>query len=270
MALERVLPIIMLPLAAASFHVGESDADVALRVGQANIASFQRQTQLMIDAWQEACKIDKACSTADQSILAKVYGHYTSPMRCFGNAAFLRIAPDDVPHMTTEGIDASRAGYNLTSAEAKECFAHDTTVMAAGDVAFGIQNVEEEFSIVPGTGGRTILVAASFDMGWDGEVIRARSIYRYDFTADGLIATWEATYDAVFVYAALRDRAADCLRTEGSTPRARFGGASTFASGALAGALCVALAERVKKALRQRAAATDVPARAGSESSEMI
>lgn len=54
----------------------------------------------------------------------------------------------------------SRAGYNLPNATAKECFAHDTTVMAAGDLDYGVQDVEEEFAIVPGTGGNAIYVYA--------------------------------------------------------------------------------------------------------------
>ena len=124
---------------------------------------------------------------------------------CSGSGSFLRVAPDDVPHMMTEGYDASRAGYDLSSAFAKECFAH-TTVMSAGDLEYGVQNVEEEFSIAPDTGGKVIYVAASFDIGWSGTPLRLTSIYRYEFDEDGLIAAWDAHYDPIMTYDALRAR----------------------------------------------------------------
>ena len=80
--------LVVLALASsANIHLADSEADIALRVGQRNIKSFQEQTQLMIDAWQDACKIDKACTTADQTILAKVYSYYADTVRCRGNVA---------------------------------------------------------------------------------------------------------------------------------------------------------------------------------------
>lgn len=173
------LSFLLLHVTAASFLDGESDADVALRVGQKNIKAFQDQTALMIVAWQEACKIDKACSQADQAVLAQVYAYYTPTLNCRGNVAFNSVAPPTIARMITEGYDTSKSGYDLSGVPPKACFAHDTTVMAGGDLDFGIQDVEEEFSIVPGTGGKTIFVAASMTMGWRGEPLkRVKSIYR--------------------------------------------------------------------------------------------
>ena len=95
--------LVVLALASsANIHLADSEADIALRVGQRNIKSFQEQTQLMIDAWQDACKIDKACTTADQTILAKVYSYYADTVRCRGNVAFNTVAPPTIAHMMTE------------------------------------------------------------------------------------------------------------------------------------------------------------------------
>lgn len=235
----------------------ESDAEAALRIGTRNIESFKTQTSLMIAAWQQACKIDKACTTADQSILAKVYSYYAEPLRCRGNTAFLEVAPETVATMVTEGYTVSRAGYNLSSALAKECFAHDTTVMAAGDLEYGIQDVEEEFAIVPGTGGSVIYVSASFSMGWKGKPLRnVKSIYRYEFDDAGKITDWDARYDPIFVYDFLGGRTgrAACAIIEAP---ARTSGdvAGAFAGGTLVGIVACIAALRLQRASTRAAAA---------------
>ena len=233
--------LVVLALASsANIHLADSEADIALRVGQRNIKSFQEQTQLMIDAWQDACKIDKACTTADQTILAKVYSYYADTVRCRGNVAFNTVAPPTIAHMMTEGYDVSRAGYDLPEAIAKECFAHDTTVMAAGDLDYGIQDVEEEFAIVPGTGGKAIYTAATFSMGWKGAPLRdVTSIYRYEFDDDGKIVEWKAHYDPIFVYDLLggRDGKAACLTSESRPQQQHSSMASVFAAGAIVGGM---------------------------------
>ncbi len=234
---------------------GESEAEIALRVGKKNIASFQRQTELMIVAWQEACKIDKACSQADQEVLKQVYSYYTDKVKCSGNTAFLKVAPDDIGHMITEGYDKSRAGYDLDAASPKECFASDTTVMAAGDLDFGVQNVREEFAIVPSTGGKVIYITATFDIGWDGNPLEnVTSIYRYEFDEAGKISTWQGHYDPIFAYDALRHRSVGSMTAE-APARSAGGlsdnaGAGLFAAGAVVGSAATLLAIRIVGTLR--------------------
>ena len=219
----------------------ESDADVALRVGQMNIKRFQAQTELMIAAWQEACKIDKACSQADQSILAQVYAYYTPTLDCRGNVAFLQVAPPSIAHMLTEGYDSSKAGYDLKDVPPKECFAHDTTVMAGGDLDFGVRDVEEEFGIVPGTGGRTIFVAASMTMGWRGAPLkRIKSLYRYEFNDEGLIMDWWGHYDPIFVYDALGGREGQVSCVTAQPAAAASGSVAPFVAGAVVGFVAAA------------------------------
>jgi len=189
-------------------HLDESipqDADpvAAAKTARRNIANFKKQTQLMIAAWQEACKIDKVCSQANQTILTEVYSYYTEPMDCKGNTAFFQIAPAFIAHMTTEGFDASKAGYELKDVLAKECFAHDTTVMSAGDLKYGTQNVVEHFGVEPGSGGRIVFVQASFDIGWQGKPLRLTSTYKYAFDDDGKIQSWEGRYDPIETYSAI-------------------------------------------------------------------
>ena len=233
-----MLRLVLLPLVAAAAF-GESEESASARIAARNIKSFQEQTQYMVDAWQEACKIDIACSNADPAILAKVYSYYVPSMKCSGSRGFIAVAPADVPHTDIDGFDNSKAGYDLKGVHVKECFAHDTTVMSVGDLDYGVQNIAEEFGVVPDTGGKVIFVAASFDIGWGGKPLRCTSVYRYEFDDDGLIVSWDATYDAIMVYAALRQPTQSVALAAEPVPSPLA--PAPFAAGVLVGAAGVLL-----------------------------
>ena len=130
--------------------------------------------------------------------------------------------------------------------------------MAAGDLDYGVQDVEEEFAIVPGTGGRTIYVTASFSLGWKGKPLkRIKSIYRYEFNAVGKIVDWDARYDPIFVYDLLggRDGTSACLTREATASQGSL--PVGFAAGVLSGVIACLTVLRV---VERRGSAARPPA----------
>ena len=117
--------------------------------------------------------------------------------------------------------------------------------MAAGDLNYGVQDVKEEFAIVPGTGGKKIYVVADFSMGWRGKPLtHVQSLYEYEFTDEGLITDWEAHYDPIFLYDALggREGEVSCATAEPLPSSSGVSSLGLVSLGTAVGALLTLLA----------------------------